>query len=58
MIAASAGRDQIVSNLIAHDAQVNAVNRTGQCSLHYAASKDRYEVDALNPLVSLLNFYT
>lgn len=50
MIAASAGRDQIVSSLIAHDAQVNAVNRTGQCSLHYAASKDRYEVDAVNPL--------
>ena len=44
MIAASAGRDQIVSNLIAHDAQVNAVNKTGQCSLHYAASKNRYEV--------------
>ena len=44
MIAASAGKNQIVANLIAHGAQVNAVNRTGQCPLHYAASKDRYEV--------------
>ena len=44
MIAASAGRTQIVANLIGHGAQVNAVNRTGQCPLHYAASKDRYEV--------------
>ena len=44
MIAASAGRTQIVVNLLGNSAQVNAVNRTGQCSLHYAASKDRYEV--------------
>ena len=44
MIAASAGRNQIVVSLLAHDAQVNAVNNTGQCPLHYAASKDRYEV--------------
>ena len=44
MIAASAGRDQIVSILITCGAQVNAVNQTGQCALHYAASKNRYEV--------------
>jgi ankyrin repeat protein len=44
MIAASAGGTQIVVILLAHDAQVNAVNMTGQCALHYAASKDRYEV--------------
>lgn len=44
MISSSAGRDQIVSMLISCGAQVNAVNQTGQCSLHYAASKNRYEV--------------
>jgi len=44
MIAASAGREEIVKELVARGAQVNAVNQTGQCSLHYAASKDRYQV--------------
>jgi len=44
MIAASAGRHQIMSILITCGAQVNAVNQTGQCALHYAASKNRYEV--------------
>lgn len=45
MIAASAGHEQVVSFLLAKGAQVNAVNNTGQCSLHYAASKDRYQVN-------------
>ncbi|CAC5380647.1 PSMD10 [Mytilus coruscus] len=44
MIAASAGRYQIILMLIRNGAQVNAVNQTGQCSLHYAASKNRYEI--------------
>ena len=48
MIATSAGRQQIVRNLMARGAQVNAVNSTGQCPLHYAASKDRYEVYILS----------
>ncbi|WAQ95825.1 PSD10-like protein [Mya arenaria] len=43
MIAASAGREQIVRDLVSRGAQVNAVNQTGQCALHYAASKDRYQ---------------
>ena len=44
MIAASAGHTQIVKMLIGHGAQVNAVNCNGQCSLHYAASRGRFEV--------------
>ena len=44
MIASSAGRLQMVKDLIAKEAQVNAVNSTGQTPLHYAASKDHYEV--------------
>ena len=47
MIAASAGRFQIVKDLISKEAQVNAVNSTGQTPLHYAASKDRYEVSII-----------
>ena len=44
IIASSAGRTQIVRNLIGNGAQINAVNQNGQSSLHYAASKDRLEV--------------
>jgi len=44
MIAASAGRTEIASNLIAHNANVNASNFNGQTSLHYAASRNRLEV--------------
>jgi ankyrin repeat protein len=44
MIAASAGGQQIVADLIARGASVNVINTTGQCPLHYTASKDRYEV--------------
>ena len=44
MIAVSAGRDVIVSMLIARGADVNSTNEGGQTPLHYAASKNRYEV--------------
>ncbi|CAG5114521.1 unnamed protein product [Candidula unifasciata] len=44
MIASSAGRTQIVYDLLGHGAQVNAVNNNGQSSLHYAASKGHLEI--------------
>ena len=44
MIAASAGRDAIVSMLVEAGADVNGTNEGGQTSLHYAASRNRYEV--------------
>lgn len=44
MIAASAGRDSIVSTLIGHGADVNSTNEGGQTPLHYAASRNRYQV--------------
>ena len=44
MIASSAGRDVIVSLLIDSGADVNSTNEGGQTSLHYAASRNRYEV--------------
>ena len=44
MIASSAGRDAIVSMLIGYGADVNSVNEGGQTPLHYAASRNRYEV--------------
>ena len=44
MIAASIGKKEIFDLLQPKGAQVNAVNSTGQCPLHYAASKDRYDV--------------
>ncbi len=44
MIATSAGAKEIVQLLVAKGADLNALNSTGQCSLHYAASKDRFEV--------------
>ncbi|GFO12482.1 26S proteasome non-ATPase regulatory subunit 10-like [Plakobranchus ocellatus] len=46
IIASSAGGTQIVHNLIANGAQINAVNQNGQSSLHYAASKNRLEQPA------------
>ena len=44
MIAASAGRDAIVSMLIGIGADVNSTNHGGQTALHYAASRNRFEV--------------
>ena len=44
MIAVSAGRSDIATTLMARGAQINAVNSTGQCPLHYAASKNRFQV--------------
>lgn len=49
MIAVSVGSDKIVDILLSHSnvISIDAVNSTGQCSLHYAASKDRYEVSKI-----------
>nr|UCK81625.1 26S proteasome non-ATPase regulatory subunit 10 [Arenicola marina] len=47
LISVSAGKEDIVRNLINRGAQINAVNSTGQCALHYAASKDRYQIAEL-----------
>lgn len=44
MIASSVGRADIVAALISRGADVNAINQTGQTSLHYAASKNRDDV--------------
>ena len=44
MIAVSAGRTDVANVLMARGAQVNSVNSTGQCPLHYASSKNRFEV--------------
>ena len=44
MIASSVGRGDIVTALISRGADVNAINQTGQTSLHYAASKNRDDV--------------
>ena len=56
MIAASAGRDVIVSLLIDSGADVNSTNEGGQTSLHYAASRNRYEV-AVNYKVNTFKCY-
>nr|AAW25127.1 SJCHGC00537 protein [Schistosoma japonicum] len=45
MIAVSAGRDNVASYLISQEhADVNVVNSTGQCCLHYCASKNRLQL--------------
>ncbi|VDP87969.1 unnamed protein product [Echinostoma caproni] len=45
MIAVSAGRNSVVEYLIDEvQADVNVINSTGQCPLHYAASKNRLKV--------------
>ena len=45
IISVSAGMEQVVRLLIGHGADVNATNKTGQSPLHYAASKNRLEVN-------------
>lgn len=44
MIAASAGRDQVVRLLIGRGANTNAQNTGGHSALQYAASKNHHEV--------------
>lgn len=45
MIAISAGRGNVASYLIEQEhADVNVINSTGQCCLHYCASKNRLQV--------------
>lgn len=43
-IATSAGHTEIVTILVSQKAYTNATNQTGQTPLHYAASKNRYDV--------------
>ena len=57
MIASSAGSIDIVKFLIGKGADVNSINATGQCSLHYAASKNRCEVKNANFVYLLLIKY-
>ena len=45
MISVSAGMTEVVRLLIGYSADVNVTNKTGQSSLHYAASKNRLEVN-------------
>ena len=47
IIAASAGRDQIVENLLRQYADVNHVTSTGHTALLYAASKNRFNIAKL-----------
>lgn len=44
MIAASAGRLEVVKLLLNRQADVNAINQNRQSSLHYAASKSHFDV--------------
>jgi 26S proteasome non-ATPase regulatory subunit 10 len=45
IISVSAGMEEVMRLLIGCAADVNATNKTGQSSLHYAASKNRLQVD-------------
>lgn len=44
IISVSAGMEDVVRLLIGYGADVNATNKTGQSPLHYAASKNRLQV--------------
>lgn len=44
MIASSAGRTEIAEILIGLNANIDACNFNGQTCLHYAASRNRFEV--------------
>ena len=46
IIAASAGKTQVVRILLAKGADINAVNSDGHSALQYAASKNHTEVNA------------
>ena len=48
MIAASAGRTQVVRMLIGRGANTNAQNTGGHSALQYAASKNHHEVISCN----------
>lgn len=48
MIAASAGRTEIVRHLLKCGADAKAANSTKQTSLHYAASKGHIDVSYLD----------
>lgn len=43
MIASSAGKVDVVNVLVDCGASLDSRNSTGQCALHYAASKKRSE---------------
>jgi len=44
LIASSAGHDGIVTTLLRQDADPNKRNATGQTALHYAASRNRFNI--------------
>lgn len=48
MIAASAGREQVVRLLIGRGANTNAQNTGGHSALQYAASKNHHEVSSIH----------
>lgn len=60
MIAVSAGRESLVEYLIDEaKADVNVVNSTGQCPLHYAASKNRLRVSLpiICNFIKMISYY-
>jgi ankyrin repeat protein len=51
MMACSAGHNETVKLLVEMKCDVNAKNINGQTSLHYAASRNRFEVSETNLLI-------
>jgi 26S proteasome non-ATPase regulatory subunit 10 len=47
MIASSAGHTSIVSVLTEYNADSTIANHTGQTALHYAASRNRYDIASM-----------